>query len=131
MYSPGGLLSSSTEQDPGRIRGKQWQKHRVSTAPLKRQNSFVHVVGSHARCAGISCWYYQRGTSTTTAAPYAPPLSAQKWIPTARISTRSSPASSPDTDAPKGVGYGRKRCNCRCACRCNASVAGACWITCS
>jgi hypothetical protein len=36
-------------------RRKQWQKHRVSTAPLKRQNSFVHVVGSHAQCAGISC----------------------------------------------------------------------------
>ena len=71
------------------------------------------------------------GISTITAAPYAPPLSAQKWIPTVKISTRSSPASSPSPDAPKRVGYGRKRCNCRCACIYNASAAGVCWITCS
>ncbi len=85
-------------------RRKQWQKHRVSLAPLKRQNSFVHVVGSHAQCAGISCWYCQRGISTIIAAPYAPLLSAQKWIPTVGIFTHSSPVSSPDTEVPRQTG---------------------------
>src|SRR5215471_8374945 len=105
-------------------RRKQWQKHRVSTKLLKRQNFFVHAVGRHDQCASICYWYCRRGISTIIAAPYAPPRLAQKWIPTVRISTPLSPASNPGTDTPKRVSYGCKRCNCRCACIYNSSVTG-------